>query len=186
MSARSYQVQEEENLVRRAQERDPDAFAQLYEQHFDRIYRYILLRVWNQTEAEDLTQQVFLHALQSIASYKWRGLPFSSWLFRIAHNQIVDYVRKAAKGRFSPLDESLPSTTTDPASLVEKKMDIEQLIVATRQLTKAQQEVIALRFAGDLPTAQVAKVMDKSEGAVKALQHSALVRLRQILRYEND
>jgi len=175
-------VQDEENLVRRAQHRDQEAFAQLYEEHFDKIYRYVTLKIGNETEAEDMTQQVFLNALQSISSFKWRGIPFSAWLFRIAHNQVVDYLRNK-KRTVVPLNESLVSSNSNdnPQSVVEQKLDIEQVLAATHQLTEAQHEVISLRFAGELSIAQVARAMGKSQGAVKALQHSAIVALRKTL-----
>ena len=174
-------MQNEESLIRRAQHRDQEAFAQLYEAHFDKIYRYVTLRIGNETEAEDMTQQVFLNALKSISSFKWRGISFSAWLFRIAHNQVVDYVRKKAKRPAVPLDESLVSSDSNPQLMAERSLDIERLISATKQLTKAQREVIGLRFAGELAVAEVAKVMSKSEGAIKALQHSAIVALRKTL-----
>ena len=177
--------QEEESLVRRAQHRDQEAFAQLYEEHFDKIYRYVALRIGDKIEAEDMTQQVFLNALQSISSFKWKGIPFSAWLFRIAHNQVVDYFR-SKKRTTVPLDESLASNDNNPQLVVEQKLDIEQLLLATKQLTEAQREVISLRFAGELPIAQVAKAMGKSQGAVKALQHSAIVALRKTLRVTED
>ena len=174
-------MQDEESLVRRAQQRDQEAFAQLYEGHFDKIYRYVVLRIGNEAEAEDVTQQVFLNALQSISSFRWKGVPFSAWLFRSAHNQVVDYLRKKTRQATESLDESLVISKSDPQLVVEQRLDIEQLMLATKQLTKAQQEVIALRFVSELSTAQVAKVMGKSEGAVKALQHSAIVALRKAL-----
>jgi len=174
-------VQDEESLVRRAQQRDQGAFAQLYEEYFDKIYRYVVLRIGNETEAEDVTQQVFLNTLQSISSFRWKGAPFSAWLFRIAHNQVVDYLRKKTRQATESLDESLIISKSDPQLVVEKKLDIEQLMLATKRLTKAQQEVIALRFVSELSTTQVAKAMGKSEGAVKALQHSAIVALRKVL-----
>ena len=179
-------MQDEESLVRRAQHRDQEAFAQLYEEHFDKIYRYVTLRIGNETEAEDMTQQVFLNALQSISSFKWKGIPFSAWLFRIAHNQVVDYLR-SKKRTAVPLNESLASNDNNPQLVVEQKLDIEQLLLATKQLTEAQREVISLRFAGERSIAQVAKAMGKSQGAVKALQHSAIVALRKTLRVtENE
>ena len=181
-------MQDEKSLVRRAQHRDQEAFAQLYEEHFDKIYRYVTLKIGNETEAEDMTQQVFLNALQSISSFKWKGIPFSAWLFRIAHNQVVDYFR-SKKRTAVPLDESLISSNSydNPQSIVEQKLDIEQLLLATKRLTETQREVISLRFAGELPIAQVAKAMGKSQGAVKALQHSAIVALRKTLRVtENE
>jgi len=179
-------VQDEESLVRRAQQRDEEAFTQLYEAYFDKIYRYVALRIGNKTEAEDMTQQVFLNALQSISSFKWRGIPFSAWLFRIAHNQVVDYLRKKTKQATAPLDESLVSSDSNPQLMAEHKLDIEQLVSATKRLTETQREVISLRFAGELPIAQVAKVMGKSQGAVKALQHSAIVALRKALLMAED
>ena len=133
-----------------------------------------------------MTQQVFLKALQSISSFKWKGIPFSAWLFRIAHNQVVDYFRKK-KHTDVPLDESLATNDNNPQLIVEQKLDTEQLLSATKQLTEAQREVISLRFAGELSIAQVAKTIGKSQGAVKALQHSGVVALRKILQVtEND
>jgi len=174
-------VPEEESLVHRAQQRDQQAFAQLYEEHFDKIYRYVALRIGDRNEAEDITQQVFLKALQSISSFRWRGIPFSAWLFRIAHNQVVDYLRKKTKQATVPLDESTVIVISNPQLLAEQGLDIEQLLSATKRLTPTQREVISLRFAGELPIAQVAKIIGKSQGAVKALQHSAIVALRKVL-----
>ena len=174
-------MQDEENLVRRAKERDQEAFAQLYEEYFDKIYRYIALRIGDRMEAEDITQQVFLNAIRAISSFKLRGVPFSAWLFRIAHNQVVDYLRKKARRATTPLEESLIISEDAPQLIAEQKQDVERLRLATRKLTPAQREVIAFRFAGELSIAQVAKVMGKSEGAVKALQHSAIVALRKAL-----
>ena len=180
------QMQDEESLVRRAQQGEHEAFARLYEEHFDKIYRYAALRIGDKMEAEDMTQQVFLNALQSISSFKWKGIPFSAWLFRIAHNLVVDYLRKKVKHAVAPLDESLVSSGSDPQLAVEQKLDIEQLLLATKRLTEAQREVISLRFAGGLPVAQVARVMGKSQGAVKALQHSAIIALRKALLVTED
>lgn len=174
-------MQDEESLVRRAQRGNEEAFVQLYEGYFNKIYRYIAIRVGNEMEAEDITQQVFLKALQSIGSFKWKGRPFSAWLFRIAHNQVVDYLRKKARRTTVPLDEMLVSVDHDPQEEIERELDLEQLASAMRYLTPAQREVISLRFTSELATAEVAKVMGKSQGAVKALQHSAIVTLRKAL-----
>ncbi len=174
-------MQDEESLVRRAQQRDEEAFTMLYEEHFDKIYRYVTLKIGDRTEAEDLTQQVFLKALQSISSFKWKGIPFSAWLYRIAHNQVIDYFRKKKKYATAPLNESLKGSDIDPQLAVERKLDTEQILLATKRLTDAQREVISLRFASELPITQVARIMDKSEGAVKALQHSAIIALRKAL-----
>jgi RNA polymerase sigma-70 factor (ECF subfamily) len=176
-------VQDEKNLVHKARQGDKEAFAALYESHFDRIYRYLVVKIGSKTEAEDMTQQVFIRAYESIGSYQWQGIPFSAWLFRIAHNQVVDFVRKQSKKPMVWLDESLPIVgDSDPQGEVEVKLNIEQVAMATRQLTKAQREVISLRFAGGMSITEVAKAMRKSEGAIKALQHSAILSLRKTLR----
>ncbi len=174
-------MQDEESIIRRAQRHDKMALTQIYEENFDKIYRYVVLKIGDRTEAEDITQQVFINTLKSISSFKWKGIPFSAWLFRIAHNQVVDYWRKKSKRVTVPLDESIRDEDEPPGILLEKNMDIEQLVTATRRLTEAQREVISLRFAGELAISQVAKIMGKSEGAVKALQHSAIVALRKTL-----
>ncbi|MDM7999856.1 MAG: sigma-70 family RNA polymerase sigma factor, partial [Dehalococcoidia bacterium] len=179
------EVHREEELVRRAQRREPEAFGQLYEAHFDRIYRYVMLRVRNQADAEDITQQVFLKALEKIGSYRWRGMPFSSWLFRIAHNLVVDYWKK--KGRetvraLAPEEiDDIAVSASDPVAEAELQFDVNQLMAACEQLTEAQREIISLRFAGGLSVKESAKVMGRSEGAVKVLQHAALAKLRRIL-----
>ncbi len=174
-------MQDEESLIRRAQQRDQVALSQLYEENFDRIYRYIVLKIGDRTEAEDLTQQVFLNALKSISSYRFKGMPFSSWLYRIAHNQIVDYLRKKSRRTTVPLDETIPAGKEDPGQVTERKLEIEELALAAKKLTAAQQEVISLRFTSDMSIAEVAKIMGRSVGAVKALQHSAVVTLRKVL-----
>lgn len=180
------QVNREEDLIRRAQRREPEAFAQLYEENFDRIYRYVLLRVRNQADAEDITQQVFLKAIENIGSYRWRGMPFASWLFRIAHNLVVDHWKKISREKTDAMapediDEMAVGSSSDPATMAELKFDIRQLSMACEQLSDGQREIISLRFAGGLSVAESAKVMGKSEGAVKVLQHAALVKLRRIM-----
>ncbi len=177
-------MQDEESLVRRAQQHDQTALTQIYEENFDRIYRYIVLKIGERTEAEDMTQQVFLSAFKSISSYKWKGTPFSAWLFRIAHNRIVDHLRKKSKRATVSLDENLVSGSSNPGMEAERNMEIADLVSAARRLTDAQQEVISLRFAGGLPIAEVARVMGKSQGAIKALQHSAVAALRRIMVLE--
>jgi len=174
-------VQNEESLIRRAQQRDQVALTRLYEDNFDKIYRYIVLKIGDRTEAEDMTQQVFLNAIKSISSYQSKGMPFSSWLYRIAHNQIVDHLRKKSKKITVQLDENMVVKSEDPRKVVEQRIEIEEIAKAAKGLTMAQQEVISLRFAGELSVAECAKTMHKSEGAIKALQHSAILALRKAL-----
>lgn len=173
-------MEDERILVQRAKERDEAAFAKIYERYFDKIYRYLVLKIGDRTEAEDLTQQVFVKAVQQIGTFNWRGAPFSSWLFRIAHNQMVDYVRQRSKRQPVPLDDQIAGQD-DPERKTEVKIDLEKVMEAAKNLTSAQQEVISLRFSADLSTREVAKIMNKSEGAIKALQHSAIIALRKLL-----
>ncbi len=180
-------MQEERDLVRSAQQHDGDAFTQLYDKYFDKIYRYVAFKVGDRVEAEDMAQQVFLSALQNISSFKWRNIPFSAWLFRIAHNKVVDHLRKKGRPATVSLEGVQVLSASNPQQAAELSLDIEWLKSATAELTAAQRDVITLRFAGDLPIAQVAQIMGKSQGAVKALQHSAIVALRKArLGGEND
>lgn len=171
----------EEILARGLKGQDPEVWDYLYEEYFPKIYRYIVLRVQDQTEAEDLTEQVFLKALESSPSFRWRGAPVSSWLFRIAHNSVVDYWRTNKSKQTLPLDESLTSNNISPEVAAEINWDIRQVVQAIGQLTGSQRDVIELRFAGELPIAEVARILGKSQGAVKVLQHNAIAALRKTL-----
>ena len=175
-------MQDEQSLVRRAQRKDSEALAQLYEAYFDKIFRYIAMRIRNEMEAEDMTQQVFMKMLQAISSYKNQGVPFSSWIYRIAHNLVVDYLRQQNKKATVDIEGlQIPDTGDDPQLIIEQQVDVEDLKKATQKLTQSQQEVLSLRFFGELSIAECASVMGKNEGAIKALQHSAVVALRKAL-----
>jgi len=172
----------EKDVVSRAIGGDREAFAQLYERHFGGIYRYIYLRLGNQSEAEDLTQEVFVKALEAIGSYKWRNLPFAPWLFRIAHNQVVDYFRKQGKVEKVPLEDDMPLVSkSNPALTAERELEIDKLINHVEKLSPAQREVISLRFGAELSVAEAAKALGKNEGTVKALQYNGIVALRKML-----
>jgi RNA polymerase sigma-70 factor, ECF subfamily len=178
----SLSLQDEESLVQQAQKQDNQAFAQLYEAYFDKIYMYISFRVRNDMESEDLTQQVFMKVMNSISSYQNQGVPFSSWVYRIAHNLVVDFMRQQNKKATVDIEGmQLISPAEDTQSLLERQIDVEEVKKASRNLTTAQQEVISLRFAGELSITECAKIMGKSEGAIKALQHSAVQALRKAL-----
>ncbi len=174
-------MRDEEKLARRLQNREPEVWSGVYEEYFPKVYRYIMVRVGDRTEAEDLTAQVFLKALESVDSFKWRGVPFSAWLFRIARNQVIDFWRTVKSKVSLPLNDELVSEGIDPETAVERNLDVKQVFQALGQLTQSQQEVIELRFIGGLSVAEVAKVLGKSEGAVRVMQHSALAALRKRL-----
>ncbi len=179
-------MRDEETVAERLKRRDPEAWAEVYEEYFPRIYRYVAARVQDRSMAEDLAEQVFLKALEASPSFKWRGAPISSWLFRIARNQVIDYHRTEKSGRSLPLSESLVSDAVGPEVAAERNWEIRRAIEAVGQLTQAQRDVIELRFAGELSTAEVAEILGKSQGAVKVLQHSALTALRKKLTYRGD
>lgn len=171
----------DEVLVHEAIEGNQSAFAELYDRHFDKIYRYVYLKVSNRAEAEDLTQEVFLKALRAIGSYKWRQIPFSSWLFRIAHNEVIDYYRKTGRRELVQFNNNVHDMKEDPVLVAEHSFEKEKLMAALQKLSPAQREVISLRFGSELSIAEVAKTLGKREGTVKALQFSATVALRKIL-----
>jgi len=174
-------VLSEEYLVQQAVNGDQAAFTQLYNQNFDKIYRYIYVKVRNQVEAEDLTQDVFIKALESIGSYQWRALPFAAWLFKIAHNRVIDRMRKQSKEKRASLEEAYAHSMEDPVQMTERNFEVYQLKQALEQLPEAQREVAMLRFIGQLSIAEVAKTLGKSEGTVKALQFNATASLRKAL-----
>jgi RNA polymerase sigma-70 factor (ECF subfamily) len=176
--------EEVEDLVRRAQQGHSEAFAGLYEAFYDKIYRYVMFKTGDTLEAEDLTEEVFLRMLESIGSFKWQGYPFTSWLFRIAHNLVIDYYRKAGRQKKTSLDDAMRVVSTDNVD-VDRKLDVELSIKEVKDamggLTQLQQEVLSLRFAGGLSVAETAEAMGKKENAVKALQHAAIKKLRTLL-----
>ncbi len=176
--------EEVEDLVRRAQQGHSEAFAGLYEAYYDKIYRYVMFKTGDTLEAEDLTEEVFLRMLESIGSFKWQGYPFTSWLFRIAHNLVIDYYRKAGRQKKTSLDDAMRVVGSDGVD-VDRKLDIELSIKEVKEamggLTQLQQEVLSLRFAGGLSVAETAETMGKKENAVKALQHAAIKKLRTLL-----
>ena len=171
----------DDELVRAAQGGDVAAFGQLYERYFEKVYSYLSFKAGNATEAEDLAGQVFLKAMESLRGYKWTGVPFQAWLFRIAHNLLVDNLRRRSKRVSEPLDEALPDRRreADPEAHLAEKLTRQGLLHAVERLTELQRQVIQLKFAGGLSNAEAAQIMGKTEGAVKALQHAALQALQR-------
>ncbi|MGI8423665.1 MAG: sigma-70 family RNA polymerase sigma factor [Chloroflexota bacterium] len=173
------------DLVRLAQKGDAASFGALYERYFDKVYSYLAFKLGNPTDAEDVAEQVFLKALESLGGYKWTGVPFQAWLFRIAHNMMVDALRRRSRRPSEPLERASELSderrAADPEAMLAEKLSREGLLVAVEGLTELQRQVISLKFAGGLSNAEVARLMGKSEGAVKALQHAALASLQRLL-----
>ena len=176
-----------DELVRRAQDGEEAAFAALYEHFSDAIYRYVSFKTGNPVEAEDITGAVFVKMLESIRSYKPRGHPFSSWLYRIAHNLVVDYFRVKGRRKTTTLDKTentVGASEEELDSYVDVRIAMSRVGEAMEDLTDLQREVISLRFAAGLSVRETAKAMSKKENAVKALQHAGIKKLRRTLNPE--
>jgi RNA polymerase sigma-70 factor, ECF subfamily len=167
-------------LVERAQAGDRQALEELYLLHFDRIYSYLHMSVGNRHDAEDLTTQTFMKMLESIKRFRWQAAPFSAWLFRIAHNLAMDHFR--ASRRWQP-EEEVPEPTgeTEPSAEAAALQAIgrQSMLELIEDLSQEQKQVLTLKFVFNLPNAEVATVLGKTEGAIKSLQHRALVSLQK-------
>lgn len=174
-------------LIRRAQRYDTKAFEQLYILYANKIYQYIRYRVKDRELAEDLTADIFLRLLESIRSFRIgptdQEAIFSGWLFRIAHNVVIDYYKDRARREQLPLDEPMVDEQNYLAA-VERGLSEEQLVTAIAQLTDDQQQVVILKFFEGMSNKEVGRIIGKSEGAVKSLQHRALAALQRILARE--
>lgn len=171
------------SFVKQAKAREPEAFGRLYDEYVDQIFRYIFYKVGNFTEAQDITGQAFLKAFEHIDSYELRDVAFSSWLYRIAHNLVVDYFRKESKRESIPIEEHppTPSERGNPVETVIAGLDSEKLYSALQKLTQNQREVIILKFIESLTNSKVAEIMGISVGAVKSTQKRGLLALNRIL-----
>jgi RNA polymerase sigma-70 factor (ECF subfamily) len=167
----------------KAEARKPDeaALASLYEEYYDKIARYVYVHIGNKTEAEDIAGEVFLKALQSLKSYQERGIPIQAWLFRIAHNLMVDHLRKMAKRKTVPIDAVQIESDMNPVTIAEKNIELERVAKAMEQLTREQKEVLRLRFFGELTSKEVGSILNKRDGAVREMQRSAIEKLRKLL-----
>jgi len=169
-------------LVERAQGGDRNALEELYLIHFDRIYSYLHMSVGNRHDAEDLTTQTFLKMLEAIGKFRWQSAPFSAWLFRIAHNLAMDHFR--ARRRWQP-EEEVPEPPGDEEQSAElaamQSLGRQSMLELIENLSHEQQQVLTLKFVFNFPNADVATILNKTEGAIKSLQHRALVSLQKQL-----
>ena len=155
--------------------------AGLYDEYFDRVARYIYVRIGDRNEAENLAGDVFLKALESLKSYRERGVPMQAWLFRIAHNISVDYLRKRGRMTTVPIDGVLIASRDDPVATADMNIKIKRVNEAMLELTPEQREVVQLRFFGELSSKEVGAILNKSDGAVREMQRAALEKLRSML-----
>jgi RNA polymerase sigma-70 factor (ECF subfamily) len=174
---------DEVTLVERAKS-NPDAFGLLYERYVDKIYNYVYYRTGNRHDAEDLTAKVFYQALNHIPRFVQRGAPFSSWLYRIAHNLVANWHRDRSRRQVVSLDRLAQVGVQEDASPFQQAAQSEQrevLLQAIRQLPADRQQLLILKFVERLPNAEIGQIMGRSEGAIKSLYHRTLVALRQDL-----
>jgi len=172
----------EANLIKQAKKGDSDAFGQLYDHYLPKIYRYILLKVSHREEAEDLTHEVFVSAWENIDSYKSQGFPFSTWLYHIAKNKVIDFYRTHKTHlALDAVDESWFKV----AGAIEHQTDVAisfaKIKSAMSKLSDDAQDVLIMRFVDDLSHKEIAQALQKSEGAVRLIQHRALQQLKELL-----
>jgi len=159
---------------------DREAFGILYERHMRRIYNYVYYRTGSVADAEDLTARTFYQALSNLQRYRVQGVPFSAWLFRIAHNLVANWHRDSGRHRTLPIDglAELPNPTDDPPLVAESSEERLELRRVIARLPADRQQLLILKFVEQMPNAEIAAVMGRTEGAVKALLHRTIESLK--------
>ncbi len=173
----------EDYALERAIQGDREAFGLLYEQYVLKIYNYIYYRTGNIYDAEDLTERVFMRALRHIGRYNQRGLPFSAWLYRIAHNLVANWHRDNSRRKEIPLDDGMLATHPGgfPEHEVLQAEEQDHLLKVIRCLPSERQQLLILKFVDHLSNAEIGVVMGRTEGAIKSLYHRTLLTVRDEL-----
>ena len=181
------QEPDEETLVRMAAGGSDEAFGVLYLRHLDAIYRYIYFRVADKDEAEDLTEDVFFRAWEALGRYKPGQYPFTSWLYRIAHNITVDHHRKRPNATLADAEFQRDlSETGSTEQIVEHNQDAQAIANAIKRLDGEEQQVVILRFVEGLSHQEVADVIGKSNESSRVILHRALARLSRYLKQDEE
>ena len=169
-----------ENAIRLAREGNSEAFSFLYNLNVTRIYNYIFYRIGSEDDAEDITSRVFYRAFGHIKTYEDKGIPFSAWLYRIAHNLIANFHRDRQRRKEVSLDDQpeMPHRVDLPETWIEKKQEMDLLLKGMRRLAPDRQQLILLKYLEDLSNAEIAVIMGRTEGAIKSLYHRALLALK--------
>jgi len=177
----------EEEILARASQGDRDAFGQLYERYVERIFNYVYYRTGNTHDAEDLTARVFQRAMKHVVNYTDRGVPFSAWLYRIAHNLVANWHRDRSRKQEIPLDDIpiLPTKGDHPEKNLVRSQEQDALLKMIRTLPSERQTLLILKFVEDMSNAEIGAIMGRSEGAVKSLYHRTLLALRDQLEDQN-
>jgi RNA polymerase sigma-70 factor (ECF subfamily) len=175
-----------ERLVEQAKSGDAEAFGRIFDLYHEPVYRYIASRVRRPTDAEDLTQTVFVKALEALPRYEARGVPFGGWLFRLARNTVIDHARTHRDHADLEAVAERMSDDRPPEDVVAERRDIEAVAAALASLTTEQRDAIALRFFAGLSAREAAIAMGKQEGTVRGLQFRAIAALRRALGIEEE
>jgi RNA polymerase sigma-70 factor (ECF subfamily) len=171
--AHAVEMESDERRMVEAAQKDPGRFAELYEAHFHRVYAFVVRRLRDRQEAEDVTSEVFKQALTHIGRFEWRGVPFAAWLFRIAANALVDRAKRTARER------GLEPPPAEPEPGPEEIEDRARLFRLVGELPREQSRVVVMRFGEEKTIREIAQELGKSVGAVKQLQLRALKGLRE-------
>jgi RNA polymerase sigma-70 factor (ECF subfamily) len=173
----------DEVILNSASQGDMDAFGVLYERYVDRVFNYVYYRTGNPHDAEDLTARVFQRAMNHINNYTDRGVPFSAWLYRIAHNLVANWHRDRSRKQEIPINDLpvLPSRGDHPESRLVHSQEQDSLLRLIRKLPPDRQHLLILKFVEDMSNAEIGLIMGRSEGAVKSLYHRTLLALRDQL-----
>ena len=177
-----------EMLVNKARTGDKDALTELYGVFREKIYRYVFFKCGNHADAEDITNEVFLRMIQSIGNFQWKGIGFSSWLFKIASNLVIDYYRNKSRRNIESIEKRdyIGETNWEQISEFLDNRDLFHAIYKdTDDLTDLQKEVVNLRFIGDLSLKETAEAMSKNVNSVKAIQHAAIKKLKEKVQENN-
>lgn len=177
----------ESTLISKAKKGDSEAFGQLYDTYMPAIYRFVLVKTSNKAEAEDITHQVFLKAWRSMPNYKDQGHPFSSWLYRIAQNKVIDFYRTSRSHRdIDKLPEDLLKSDTDLEDRTETLLQARFVRSVMEELDNVSRDVLLLRFVNDLSHKEIGATLGKSEGAIRVIQHRALKQVRTYLEKRHE
>ena len=178
---------DDSDLIKRAKT-DKEAFGQLYERYVDKIYNYVYYRTGNIADAEDLTARVFIRAMKHIGKYDDRGVPFSAWLYRIAHNLVANWHRDRSRRKILSLDDVAQWRVSEdgPESLAQMLEDRDALLATIRRLPADRQELLILKFVERLSNREIGDIMGRSEGAIKSLYHRTLLSLREDIESKID
>jgi RNA polymerase sigma-70 factor (ECF subfamily) len=176
---------EESALIQRARQGDAVACAALYDRHYDVVYRYCYYHVGDTARAQDVASEVFVRMVENLDTFDMRGRPLLAWLYAIARNLVADTFRRREQTTL-PLDDVLVAGEDTPMHRAERRLLADRLAAALAYLTEEQRQVILFKFVLDHSNAEVARLMEKSEGAIKSLQHRALAALRRALEEEQS